>query len=410
MSQIALGPFYLETDTLQLVRDGVDLKLRPQAFLALKTLLKRRNEYVPYEELLREAWGGSIVSRHTVATTVAEVRRALAEYGSWLGYRPKLGYRLDVPRGDEMIRTGWHQWNRRTREGFEKALDCFQRAAQQDPSDARAFEGMSRSWLTLGFFGLRPPREASEGFVEAHSHAVAFRGLTPELRHDRGVALHVFERKLAEAEAELLQSHQENATASACVHLTLFYTARGNFSRAAPFLEQARTADPLFATLPATETFFWLCQGRFDAAVASGRHGVDLHPYQPLGRSYYAQALEFSGDIPEALRQHRLASVVSPDILWLRALEARCLACTGEIAEARGILQDLERLRATDYIDAYYLALLHGALGNTDAAFDEFARAEKENSAALYMVQVDPKLNALRADPRLTALQRRLFV
>jgi hypothetical protein len=55
------------------------------------------------------------------------------------------------------------------------------------------------------------------------------------------------------------------------------------------------------------------------------------------------------------------------------------------------------------------MALLQEALGNIDAAFGELARAEQENSAALYMVEVDPKLDRLRPDPRLTDLQRRLF-
>src|SRR4051812_327371 len=124
MNSAAFGPFSFETVTSCLLRDGADLKLRPQAFLVLKALYQRRGEYVSYEELVREAWGGNIVSRHTVATTVAEVRRALAEYGSWLSYRPKLGYRLDVPGTDSLIRRAGHLYNRRTREGFEKALDC----------------------------------------------------------------------------------------------------------------------------------------------------------------------------------------------------------------------------------------------------------------------------------------------
>ncbi len=332
MNHTAFGPISLETDSLRLSREGADLKLRPQAFLALEALLHRRGEYVNYEELIREAWGGNIVSRHTVATTVAEVRKALSDYGSWLSYRPKLGYRLEVPRDDDLIRTAWHQWNRRTREGFEKALACFRRAATQDASDPRAFEGISRCWLTLGFFGMCQPRIAYEEFLEALTHVVAFRGLTTELRRDRGEALHIFERKLAEAESQLLGAHQEKATPGVCVHLALFYTARGNFAQAAPFLEEARATDRLFTTLPATETFFWLCQGKFSAAVASGKEGIDLHPYQPLGRSYYAQALEYAGNVDEALLQYHLASTMSPDIFWLRALEARCPQSTIFIA------------------------------------------------------------------------------
>ena len=68
----------------------------------------------------------------------------------------------------------------------------------------RAFEGISRCYLMLGTFAMRPPREMYCGFLEAHTRAVALGGMTSELRGDRAQGLHVFELKFAEAESELL--------------------------------------------------------------------------------------------------------------------------------------------------------------------------------------------------------------
>ena len=51
--------------------------------------------------MIREAWDGISVSRNTVAVTVAEVKKVLQEYGPWIRCRPKLGYRLEIPRGEE---------------------------------------------------------------------------------------------------------------------------------------------------------------------------------------------------------------------------------------------------------------------------------------------------------------------
>jgi DNA-binding winged helix-turn-helix (wHTH) protein len=409
MSNIVFGPFCLDLQSELALRDGEDLRLRYQAFCVLRVLLQRAGEYVGYEKLLHEAWDGTVVSRHTVASTIADVRRALGEYGSWISYRPKWGYRLDVPRSDELIRTGWHFWNRRTREGFEKAIDSFQRASVADSSDPRAFEGLARGWMALAFFGMTPPRPAYEKFLEAHSHAVAFRGLTPDLRLDRGHGLHVFERQLPEAEVELLQSHADEPTVVGCVRLVLLYTAHKRFETAARYMEQGLALDRLYVTLPATATFFWLCQRRFKEAAECGKQGLDLHPFQPLGRSYYAQALELSGCIDDALEQYRIAETMSPDIFWLSALKARCLALHGRRQDAEAILADLVRLRSKEYVDAYYMALLQEALGNRDAAFEEFARAEQENSATLYMLEVDPRLDSLRGDTRLDCLTKRLW-
>ena len=405
MPDVRFGPFCLDTTASRVVRDGVDLKLRPQAVSVLKALLQKPGQYLDYDQLLKDAWGGIVVSRHTVATTVADVRKALNEYGSWISYRPRVGYCLNIPRSDELIQTGWHLAERRTREGLEKALACFQRASLDDPSDHRAFESIARTHLMLGMYGIRPPRESYDEFLEAQSHAIGLCGLTPELRADRAHALHLFERNVRDAESELLQAEREKPTATIYVRLVLVYTAQQRFDLAERALEQARIIDRFWPTLPANEIFFWYCRRDFKTAIERARHGLDLQPYLHLGRSYFAQALEYSGRTDEAMEQYRIARTLAPDIPWLRALEARCLAILGQRAEAARVLKDLRHCRTTCYVDAYYLVPLLDALGKREDALAELERAIDENSATLYMIGVDPKMDALRSDPRFEELR-----
>ena len=119
--QIEFGPFRIDTVAHRVLRDGAILELRPQAYQVLRVLAVHDGEYVGYEQMIREAWAGTLVSKHTVAVTVGEVKKNLQEFGAWITYRPKLGYRLDVPRSEELIKKGWHYANRHTREGFEQA-------------------------------------------------------------------------------------------------------------------------------------------------------------------------------------------------------------------------------------------------------------------------------------------------
>ncbi len=147
--QIAFGPFEVDLSTARLLRDGVDLKLRPRAVHALHALVQNSGRCVEYERLIRDAWDGAFVSAHTVDETMREVRRALGEYGSWVVRHRKLGYCLEVPTSENLIKEGWHLWNRRTREGFEKALACFQQAAFDNSADFRAFEGIASSYQML---------------------------------------------------------------------------------------------------------------------------------------------------------------------------------------------------------------------------------------------------------------------
>jgi hypothetical protein len=55
------------------------------------------------------------------------------------------------------------------------------------------------------------------------------------------------------------------------------------------------------------------------------------------------------------------------------------------------------------------MAVLLDALGDRDRAFQELERAYHEKSAVLFMLDVDPKMDALRADGRFVVLRNKIF-
>lgn len=410
VQEVEVGPFLVDLTTGRVQRDGIELALRPQAFRAFKTLIQNSGLYVDYDRMIAEAWDGTVVSRHTVDVTVGEVKKVLQEFGSWITHRPKVGYRLEIPKSEDLVRKGWHYWNRRTREGFEKATACFQQAALEDGSDFRAFEGLAASYLMLGTYGMRRPRDVYRLFQEAYAQAVGLCGLTPELRAHLAHGLHVFERKFAEAESEFLEVMRQRPTITRIYgHLAMVYIAVGRLDDAHKVIEQGYKVDPLWPMLPATEVSVRFFGRDFESAIASGKQAVELHPYILIGRCLYAQALEFAGRIEEALQEYRLACIMFPGLLWLRPLEAACLARHGRKIEACEILTDLENIRANEYIDAYYMAPLYDALGMRNLAFQELKRAYDENSVNLCILDVDPKMDSLRRDPRFEQLRKSLF-
>jgi DNA-binding winged helix-turn-helix (wHTH) protein/tetratricopeptide (TPR) repeat protein len=408
-TDITLGPFTIEPASSRLWREGVEIRLRPQAFQALLVLVRHRGRAVSYEQMIAEAWKGTFVSRHTVDVTVGEIRKTLGEYGGWLTHRPKVGYTLEVPTSDALVRKGWHFWDRRTRQGFERALEIFQQATAECPSDFRAYEGLSVSYLMLATWGIRPPREMLPAFLEAHDRAVALGGLTPQLRCNRAHALHMFERRFEEAEAELREAIREKPNlASAYVRLSMLYSTQGRLDEGLDVVRRGYEADPLWPLLPVMETAVRFWRREYPEAIARGATLVELHPYLQVGRVFYAQALEFSGRLEEALGQYRLASLMSPDTSWLRALEGICLAKMRRADEAAAILDELEQMRATEYVDAYFPAVLCAALNQPADAFAELERAVEECSSWLWSFPVDPKLDYFRGHPRFTRLSEAL--
>jgi len=202
---------------------------------------------VEYEEIMREAWDVH-VSRHTVATTVNELKNVLEEHGDWIVCRPKLGYFLEMPESDDLIRRGWHFRKQNTQAGYENALKCFQQAAENDAGNFQAFAAISSTCLMLAGSLMRAPGEIHGAFLEAHNRAVALCGLTPELRLDRAFGLYIFEQKLGEAEAELLAVRRNLPdSVHLNIRLALVYMASGRLEEARTAMLEAQSADRLGA-------------------------------------------------------------------------------------------------------------------------------------------------------------------
>jgi len=410
-SEFTFGPLTLDLAAARLLCDGAEVKLRPRAFHVLRVLVMHNGRPLGYDQLMAEAWEGTFVSRHTVDVTVREVKKTLGRYGHWIAHRPKVGYCLQLPTSEERIRRGWHFWNRRTREGFERALECFADAGRECSADFRAFEGLSVSYLALATFGMRPPREMYRGFLEAHDRAVALGGLTPELRCNRAHGLHLFERRFDEAETEFRRTLQQKPTlASTYVRIAMLYATQRRYAEALDEIARGYRVDPLLPMLPVMESVVRFHQRDYQAAISVGAKTVELHPYLQVGRAIYAQALEYSGRLDEALAQYQLGSVMSPDLPWMRALEGACLAKMGRRDQAAGLLAALEALRRSEYVDAYFMAVLRAALDQPNEAFTEIERAFEENSAWLYSMGADPKMDYFASDPRFIRLRQEIGI
>jgi len=409
VTEVEVGPFLVDLTTGRILRDGIELGLRPQAFRVFKTLIENRGQYIDHNHMIEQAWDGTVVSRHTVDVTVAELKKALQEFSSWISHRAKLGYRLDVPKSDDLVRKGWHFWNQRTRQGFEKALESFQAATIEDGSDFRAYEGLAASYLTLATYCMQPPRELYPLFRDAHHRACALAGMTPELRCHYGHALHMFERKFDEAEAALLQAERDKPALTRIYQLlAMLYVCTGRFDDALQAVAKGYKVDPLWPPLPAVEISVRFFARDYEGAVQCGRNSIELHPYVHIGRGFYAQALEYSGRVDDALRQYRMGYMMSPGLTWLHVLEMACLYRIGRKSEAAQTIKQIEELRKTEYVDAYCLALAYDAFGARDRAFEELERAKEENSINLSLLAIDPRMDPLREDIRFERIRKEI--
>jgi DNA-binding winged helix-turn-helix (wHTH) protein len=405
MTDSSFGPFVLDAPSSRLFRDGVELSMRPQAYAVLRMLASHPGQFLTHDQLIEQAWGGGLVSRHTVNVTMGEVRKCLGDCGSWIVWRPKLGFCLQIPQFDTLVRLGWHFANLRSTEGFERAVDCFSRAAAEAPSDHRAFEGLAACYLMKASFGTRPGHEMFQAFLGAYQRAVSLVGPTPDLRCNHAHAIHMYQRRLDEALAEFDGVIAEKPQlAIAHVRRALLLVTMGDLDQALDSVGRARVADPLQPLCATAEVNVRIWRREFDDAVAVGQRGVQMHPYFMLMRVYYGMALEAAGRMDAALEQYHIGGVIGQGLGWLRGMEGACLAKLGRIAEARSILDDLVARRRSEYVDTYALARLRLALGDRDGAFADLEQAVDDSVSGLYALRFDPTADGFRADRRFERL------
>jgi DNA-binding winged helix-turn-helix (wHTH) protein len=93
------GPFSIDLDNRELLRDERAVPLAPKVFDTLAVLVANAGRIVSKEELMREVWPDTIVEEANLTQNVFTLRRALAdaEQRTYIETVPRRGYRFVVP-------------------------------------------------------------------------------------------------------------------------------------------------------------------------------------------------------------------------------------------------------------------------------------------------------------------------
>ena len=87
---------------------------------------------------------------------------------------------------------------------------------------------------------------------------------------------------------------------------------------------------------------------------------------------------------------------------------AQLQAFSGNHEQARQVLDALLESARKRFVSPYDIAVIYAGLGRRDEAFSWLARAAEVRPFWISLVQVDPRLDSLRSDPRFAELVQRL--
>jgi len=296
---------------------------------------------------------------------------------------------------------GRFEWNRRTEEGFEKALALFQEAIRLDPGLALAYAGIADAYVFLGGYGHLPPETAYPRSREAAEKALSIAS-SAEAHNSLASVLHRFAWDFPAAEREFRLALADNPAHATSHHwYGLFLLTMGRYDAAWEEIERASALDPLSLVVREDRGYFHLCRRDSADAERVFRGIVDTDPGFLLARFDLGVALVRRGAFDEGITEIRGAVSAAGDRPRGVATLAWALAAGGREDEARALLRGLEA-------PAFSLALVHAALRDADAAFAALDRAVDRREDAAVSLLVNPRVDSLRGDARFDALLRRV--
>ena len=138
----------------------------------------------------------------------------------------------------------------------------------------------------------------------------------------------------------------------------------------------------------------------YDDAIKQCRKALDLDFGGVAAHTVLRWSYEKKGMHIEALVAFDQERVFAGETPTTRVKRAQVLASVGRPEEAKVILQEILERRHEQWVSAYEIAIIYCLIGDADHAFRWLTKAEREHAVGFTFVRVDPRLEALRDDPR----------
>jgi len=305
---------------------------------------------------------------------------------------------------------GRYQLSQRSEEGLRKAVEFFEKAIVEDPQYAEGYSGLADAYGLLGHYGVLTPAEV---WTKAASNA-AWAVLQDESSAEAHTSLaHVkstqdWDWLAAEREFKLaIQLDPRYPTAHHWYAVSCL-APMARLDQALEEIELARALDPISSIIARDLAVIYYYKRDFEAALEQCDHTIELNPH--FSPAYWTLGLiqEQMEDFDESAAAFQRASQLAPHSPRTRAALGRTLALSGKRDKALEVLRELYDLSASRYVSPFEVASLHFALEQNDEGFDWLKKAFQDRCFELVSLNVDPRFDSIKADPRFGPLSDQL--
>jgi TolB-like protein/DNA-binding winged helix-turn-helix (wHTH) protein/Tfp pilus assembly protein PilF len=304
---------------------------------------------------------------------------------------------------------GRYFWNKRTDKGMKKGLEYFRQAITLDPTFAEAYVGVADSYATLGLYAVLPPKEAFPAAKEAAKRALEMDDGLAEAHATMGFINFYYDWNRVDADNEFRRALADNpnyALAHSWYGESL--AAMGRYQEANAEAQRALEDDPLSLIIGSNAGWTLSLAGRGDQAIEILKKAIDIDPSFPRTHFRLGRAYEQKKSYEMAIAELQQAVSLSEGDTCYKGSLGHVYAVSGNMNQARNVLQDLEGRGGQQYVPAYAIALVYAGLGDNDHAFTWLQKAYEDRSTSMIFLRLDPELSSLHSDPRFEKLSQQI--
>ena len=300
-----------------------------------------------------------------------------------------------------------HHWSKRTPESIRRSIEYLEAAIARDANFARAWASLADTRILFGWYGAGAIRELFDSAISAARTAVR---LDPDLGEahtalgfglcctgDWNTGLRECERAVQLSPGYFL-AHD---------WLAIALSALGRFDEALAAIDRAKSLEPLSLVVHHHEAWVNVMAGRFSDAARAAAQALELDDNYSFGWWWLGIVQTELGQTREAVRSLERAQAIFGNFQLGHSALGHAYGRAGRREDA---LTCMRALKTSDpsCVDPYHLALVHVGLGQLNEAIASLTESALANSTWLHIYGPhDPRLNALRGDPRFGDLLRR---
>ena len=315
------------------------------------------------------------------------------------------------PEAYEDYLKGRYYWNKRSGDGFEKAIGYFEEATRRDPQYALAYAGLADCYGIIGatIYGRLPAAEASPKAKAAAIRALEIDPSLAAAETSLATAKFNYDWDWAGAADGFKKAIQlDPGYSTAYQRYSLYLSAMGKFDDSFEEIKKARELEPLSISINTALGWRLYLAREYDRAIAQLRDTLEMDPASEWAHLNLGQAYEQKGQFNLAIEELQKAlELAHSSPLTISAL-AHAEALSGNHAMANKLLSQLEELSKKQYVSPYYVAIVYLGLGKNELAMNWLEKAYADRSNGLVFLKVEPELDPLRTNPRFITLQTRL--